>query len=130
MGQQQKIRQGRDRGLSYREISTRYNISLNTVKSFCQRNGLGADYVPTIKLINRVCPNCGESIKQMPGCKVKRFCSDSCRQAWWQKERRLKRAGHEKVCLYCGKKFKGRKERKFCSHSCYIKFRFAGDGCE
>lgn len=64
-------------GMGYKQISKEMGISVNSIKSFCQRNGLGeAKNGP-------VCEQCGKAVLYMPKKKKKRFCSDSCRQAWW-----------------------------------------------
>lgn len=77
-----------------------------------------------------VCVSCGAPITQMPGKKEKKFCSDRCRNQWWNAHLDLvdRRANYEFVCLTCGKKFTayGNAHRKYCSRDCYIDDRFGG----
>lgn len=108
------------------------NISKNTVKSFCRRNVLGK--VKKFETNPAVCEFCGKPISQPIGRKKKRFCSDTCRNSWWKSHKNLvdKKANYECECTYCGKLFVyyGNKNRKYCSHSCYIEDRFGGECCE
>ena len=60
----------------------------------------------------------------------KKFCSDKCRREWWkahpEKLHRKDTAIYTMTCARCGKEFTsyGNKNRKYCSHDCYIKARF------
>ena len=78
--QKQQIKQYRDQGLSYSEISRMLGISVNSVKTYCKRHALGGakafDKKPSTQFC---CEQCGKHVKQNPGRKKKRFCSDSCR---------------------------------------------------
>ena len=123
----------REKGMSYKEIADALVLSINTVKTFCKRNGLGG--VRTIasatdEVMVKACECCGNPVSQNPGRKQKRFCSDSCRNHWWNThmEDVDRRANYECVCECCGKTFSsyGNKKRKYCSHSCYINGRFGG----
>ena len=75
--QKQQIIALRRDGVGYGRIAARLQISINTVKSFCRRHSLAA------KKAASVCEQCGGPIEQNPGRKRKRFCSDSCRNKWW-----------------------------------------------
>ena len=73
-------------GSSYTEIADALCISKNTVKTFCRRNGLApevestpVDDIPA----ERLCPHCGKPVIQLEGRKEKKFCSDTCRNRWW-----------------------------------------------
>ena len=61
---------------------------------------------------------------------VEKFCSDECRRHWWSAHQdELKKkptALYEKECAYCHKPFVayGNKNRKYCSHECYVRDRF------
>ena len=94
------------------------------VKSFCRRHSLAA------RTDGAVCEYCGKPIAQNPGRKRKRFCSDSCRNKWWNAHLELvkRKAVYTYTCPTCGKKFTvyGNSHRKFCSHACYIAYRFGG----
>lgn len=77
---------------------------------------------------DHLCEQCGRPIIQNPGRKRKRFCSDACRNKWWNSHLDLvkRKAVYTFTCLACGKKFTvyGNSHRKFCSHACYIAYRF------
>ena len=96
-------------------------LSDNTVRSFCRRNGL------CDKSKNAVaCKQCGKLIKIIPKQKPKKFCSDSCRNTWWNEHRDYvnRKANYEYTCACCGRNFTayGNNHRKYCSHACYIKY--------
>lgn len=122
----------RDQGLSYTVISKKLGLSINTVKTYCKRHGLGG--VRALETANEVevctCENCGMPVRQNPGRKKKRFCSDKCRNAWWNSHMELvnRKANYECICANCGKSFVsyGNRECKYCSHECYIEDRFGG----
>ena len=80
--QKEQIRTMRLQGIGYIKIGKSLGISDNTVRSFCRRNGLGD------KSKNAVaCKQCGKLIKIIPKQKPKKFCSDSCRNTWWNEHR-------------------------------------------
>jgi len=62
------------------------------------------------------------------GRKHKRFCSDLCRNRWWNSHLDLvkRKAHYEYVCPACKTAFSvyGNANRKYCSHACYIRARF------
>ncbi len=76
------------------------------------------------------CKYCGMDIIQFATGRRKKFCSVECRRAWWAEHPEMSKKNpksiYRKKCLHCGKRFKvyGNKNRKFCSHDCYIKNRF------
>lgn len=123
----------RKKGMSYKEIADALSVSINTIKTFCKRNGLGG--VRTVSVVLEdvmvtACRCCGKPVSQNLGRKQKRFCSDRCRNKWWNThmEDVDRKANYECICEYCGKTFLsyGNKNRKYCSHSCYINDRFGG----
>ena len=129
----------RREGQSYAAISEAVGLSLNTVKSFCRRKGIQVNAVPvktvapTAVAVEDVvcsCRNCGREVPQNPGRKPKIFCSDRCRNDWWNKNRALVRHknGRQVPCPVCGRLFEvyGSHKQKYCSHGCYIKARFGG----
>lgn len=130
--EKQQIAVYREQGLSYTKISNKMNLSINSIKTYCKRHGLGGvrafDMTGEVKIYS--CENCGKPVKQNPGRKQKRFCSDKCRNTWWNAHMDLvkKKANYECICMKCGKSFisYGNKERKYCSHECYIEDRFGG----
>lgn len=125
----------REKGMSYKEIARELSVSINTIKTYCKRNGLGGvrtGNAPAAKekMMVTACEYCGKPVSQNKGRKQKRFCSDSCRNQWWNTHMDSveRKANYECVCEYCGKTFLsyGNKSRKYCSHSCYISNRFGG----
>lgn len=127
------IRKLRQQNNSYVSIANTLGVSVGSVKGYCQRNGLtgnrsaaseGASDDPS------VCLGCGKPISQRDGIKRIKFCSPGCRQAWWNAhpERVNRKAVYEFTCARCGKPFTayGNAHRKYCSHECYIRDRFAG----
>lgn len=132
--QKAKIVEYRGQGCSYKGISEILGISINTVTSFCRRaklDGISAEIKAVVH-----CKNCGRLIKSKTGCKPKTFCSDACRQEWWNThlEQVNRKAVYTFICLHCGRQFTayGNQRRKYCSHGCYIADRFGKEGnrCE
>lgn len=127
--EQNKVKALRDEGLSYTQIASHMGISINTIKSYCKRNNLGG--IQASKTYTSVCESCSKPIRQNKGRKEKRFCSDACRNAWWNKHTKLikRKANYERDCLNCGVSFiaYGNKTRKYCCHACYIEHRFGGE---
>lgn len=130
--QKKQIAVYREQGLSYTVISNTMGISINSVKTYCKRHGLGGvrAFVKNGEASLCVCEHCGMPVRQNPGRKKKRFCSDKCRNKWWNEhqEQVNRKANYECVCGNCGKSFisYGNKKRKYCSHECYIEDRFGG----
>lgn len=132
--QKDRIRQMRAAGYGYMKIAQELGISENTVKSFCRRKGLSAGKikaaVPSADGDKGICPCCGAEVKQNPGRKAKKFCSDKCRNKWWNShpDQIERKARYEFVCAYCKKPFTayGNAGRKYCCHACYVADRFGG----
>ena len=136
--QKTRIEDMRGEGYGYIRIAQTLGLSENTVKSFCRRRKLtgrtGA--VPHTAVPARdgqhFCLCCGEEVAQTPGRKEKKFCSDRCRNKWWNShpDRVNRKAVYEFVCPYCKKPFTayGNAGRKYCSHGCYVADRFGGGG--
>lgn len=115
----------REQGMGIFEISKRLDLSVNTVKSFCQRKGIK----PKNKRISTdKCKYCGNEIILTPYKRRREFCNDTCRMLWWAKKRKDKpnQLGRDHTCAFCGQDFKSHQRRKYCSHVCYIKARFGG----
>lgn len=121
----------RTRGESIRAIASTLGLNANTVKSFCKRNAIqpaqpeGLSSSKTSRPV--LCEHCGAKLHHTPNAKPKRFCCDQCRIAWWNAERKHKPEnfdGAAYVCEHCGTLIFSRKERKYCSHTCYIEHRF------
>lgn len=132
-------------GKSANAISKELNISLNTVKSFLRRNkeNINANDKANENIIvlsetrksepptfDGKCLNCGKDIIQNDKTKKRKFCSEECKKEWWKHHTEClnKKAIYEIKCEGCSKTFKsyGNKNRKYCSHSCYIVSRFGG----
>lgn len=107
-------------GKNTREISLLLDIPSSTIRAHIRRHPEFYGGKP--------CRNCGKILMQPPGRKVKYFCSDKCRMAWWnsRREQVQKKAYYTIVCVHCGKEFEsyGNQNRKFCSRDCYLIARF------
>lgn len=126
----------RGEGISYAKIAANLGLSENTVKSYCKRNNLSVISGPareeqpdteTEKESPDFCKNCGQPNEQRPGVKPRKFCSDKCRTTWWNShlDKVSRKSIYHLICAACGKPFDsyGNKNRKYCSHACYIKDR-------
>ena len=115
----------RSDGLGYGTIAKKVGLSANTVKSFCRRNMAKKDEP---KAGTHKCLCCGIPVPQTAGRKEKKFCSDKCRNRWWNAHLHQvnRKAVHDAVCQHCGRTFAvyGRVKRKYCTHECYIAHRF------
>ena len=125
-GEKVQIGQMRKRDLGYAEIARSLGLSVNTVKSYCRRNGLKGAARASIAVSENVCRQCGSVLKLTPGRKRKRFCPDACRLRWWHGHRELGKNAQTIVCASCGKAFVTDRMQKYCSHACYIRTRFGG----
>lgn len=112
--QKAQIKYYRRKGHGYKQIAKLTGISVNTVKSYLRRNALKND---------SVCEQCGKEIIQQKGRKHKRFCSDICRNKWWNSHLDLvkRKANYEYICAYCKMPFTayGNSKRKYCCYECY-----------
>ena len=87
--QKDKILGFRQNGMSYTKIAHLTDISVNTIKSFCQRNISAEKPKKIVRTAVRAidsgnhCRQCGAPLSQIPGHKEKKFCSTSCRMKWW-----------------------------------------------
>lgn len=122
-GEKMLIAQQRKQGLGYTEIARKLGLSVNTVKSFCRRNGIKASKATVLQ---DVCRQCGGALQHTPGRKKKQFCSDTCRMRWWHTHRDMSKTAKGAKCAACGKEFMTDRAQKYCSHACYIAARFGG----
>jgi len=129
--QKQNIQNMRRQGLGYAHIASALGISKNTVKTFCRRNNLnGGDAFNSAESEENkeICKQCGKRLEQPARGKPKKFCGDDCRHAWWaaNRENMKKKAFYSLTCACCGRMFEsyGNKNRKYCTHACYIKRRY------
>lgn len=127
--QKMQITSLREEGNGYKKIAQILGVSTNTVKSFCQRKNISGVTVPVTGSESQ-CQCCGKAIKQMPGRKQRKFCSDPCRMKWWNShlDQVQRKANYDFICPVCKKPFTsyGNANRKYCSHECYIEDRFGG----
>ena len=134
--QKEQIERLRNEGYGCKRIAELLDISANTVKSYCKRNALmgSKEVSPSQDVEEHFCKCCGLPVRQNPGRKEKKFCSDACRMKWWNSHLDLvkRKAVHEFECAYCHHPFLAyaQKQRKYCSHQCYVFDRFGGDGDE
>jgi hypothetical protein len=122
--QNEKITVLRKQGYSYSKIADTLGVSINTIKSFCQRNNLGGVASKNSRLTGETfCKGCSKSLKQTSGKKQKIFCSDKCRMTWWNShpEKVNRKTIRSFICKTCGDSFEsyGSRERKYCSRKCY-----------
>lgn len=98
------------------DIAIALGLSVNTVRSYIRRH-------PPKDAVQVGCRQCGKPIMQHKGRKAKYFCSDRCRNAWWNAhpEKVQRKAYYRLTCQFCGKEFVsyGNKNRKYCSRLCY-----------
>ena len=116
----------RQQGKGCTEIA-RLLVSVNTVKSYCRRNGIGAEQKPSAKTLparKGICKQCGAEIEQVAHHRERQFCSDQCRMRWWHTHRSDSRSAVEHVCPECRRTFMTDRVQKYCSHECYILSRF------
>lgn len=106
----------RSRGKTAVEIALTLQISVNTVRSYIRRH-------PPEDAVRVECRQCRKPILQVKGRKAKYFCSDKCRNAWWNAhpEKVQRKAYYHLICEYCGKELisYGNRKRKYCSRPCY-----------
>lgn len=109
----------KNEGRSYKEMASALFISEGAIKSFFRREKLRAEEFYS------VCKYCGTPLTKRLG--NKKFCSDVCRYTWWHKNSKDNRECTKvNRCKNCNKDFKcyDNKDRKYCSHACYIADRF------
>lgn len=130
-----RIAEMRKNGMGYKRIAQALGLSEGTIKTFCHRNGMASVSAEAVKTSSpdvpqKPCQYCGAMIPQYPGRKEKKFCSDDCRNRFWNRNlAHVKRKSmSEYTCPSCGRPFSayGKRNRKYCSHGCYITDRFGG----
>ncbi|WP_425057993.1 hypothetical protein SCACP_25870 [Sporomusa carbonis] len=134
--QAEQIREFRLKGIGYKAIASILDLSRDVVRNYCKDQGLEG-YGPVVAVNKQeqmqqgsLCRCCSQTIRQ-PGMGRKRiFCSDQCRRQWWaahpEDSRKKETAIYKKTCVYCGRQFTvyASKNRKYCSHECYVHDRF------
>ena len=79
--QKEKIIRFRRQGLGYADIGRELDISKETVKSFCRRNGLMVSDSKPADEKDR-CRECGKPLVQQDKMKRRIFCCKACREKW------------------------------------------------
>ena len=129
--QKLQIKEFREQGYGYTQISKMMELSAESIRIYCKRNGLGGVAASSGQNNASCCEQCGTAVSQTPGRKHKRFCSDRCRMLWWNshQDQVKRKANYTCTCVKCSKLFVsyGNKSRKYCSHECYIEDRFGGE---
>ena len=117
--QKTEIDRMRRQGANAPSIAEKLELPLATIRSYIYRHPL--------KNQETVCPACGKPVLAETRGKKRRFCSDSCRMAWWNsnQDQINRRAFYALTCQHCGKDFMsyGNKNRKYCSRECYTQSR-------
>ena len=111
-------------GTKTSEIAKLLCINENTVKTILRRSK-----EDKTEVADNHCLCCGKELKQTEGRKHKKFCSDICRNNWWNSNRDKvnKKSAIKKQCKVCGKEFYTYGNQIYCSRDCYIKGRY-GNG--
>lgn len=119
--EKERILSMRKANITYAAIAEELGIPVGTIKTFCRR---ATKEEATTEEKGR-CKNCGMLLPKSLSPRERVFCSDKCKQAWWNKHRNARKS--EKIiktqCLICGKTFTdyGTNHRKYCSPECYRK---------
>lgn len=128
--QKRRIAILREQGIGYSKIAQVLSMSENTVKTYCRRNGLAGNRSEKKRDDIVFCKCCGIPVEQTSGRKKKMFCSDHCRNKWWNShlDQVNRKAVYEYTCAYCKKPFMayGNSKRKYCCHKCFVEDRFGG----
>ena len=129
--EKEQVARHRNNGIAYSEISQALDVSVNTIKSYCRRNGLADKKEPAKEDFNEKnthCKKCDKALTKGSRGKPKKFCSEKCRREWWKENQNQQtgKAYYIIKCNGCDVTFEsyGNRDRKFCSHACYIKSRF------
>lgn len=126
----QELTRMRQSNMGYSHIAKALGLTKAQVSGYCKRHGLDGTLASNSRNCTTpgYCRCCGAPLNQNPKTKTSYFCSAACRQAWWNTHLNQvnRRAFYDVTCASCGRTFKsyGNKNRKFCSHACYINHRF------
>jgi len=125
----------REEGYGYTAIAQVLSMPKNTIKTFCNRNGLSGQRQQNGVLVlpdTKLCKNCGSPMITKSRTKPRKFCSDKCCREWFHKNRtpESNKGQHLCVCENCGSSFVvyGSVERKYCSRKCYFSHRYSKGG--
>ena len=120
--ERKRIERLRKNGNSFSRIAEITGLSKDSVRMYCTRNSItpGKDK-------DSCCRQCGKELDENQGKGRKAcFCSSKCRVTYWRDlKAREKDRNYTRICAHCGSEFFSvRRDRKYCSHDCYIKARF------
>lgn len=129
--QKKQISLLRCKGWGYKRISSVIGVTRDVVRGYCKRNALnGVAQDSSIvhqqsmidDFVHDFCLHCGVKLEQNNRGRRKKFCGTKCKSEWEKTNRKI----YILQCEYCGKEYKslGDKNRKYCSHDCYIRDRF------
>ena len=120
----------REKGMGYRAIALETGLTRDLVRYYCKSRGFGGKIKETLTDKGVLCPQCGKAIEQPPRGRRRKFCSESCRRAFWhahpEEGNRSESSIYRLTCECCGKEFLsyGNRNRKYCSRDCYVQKRF------
>lgn len=118
--QKEAIKEMRYKQMSYAQIADHLCLSVNTVKSYCFRNGLNPE---ALNATHSRCQYCGKLITSPLKTRPRKFCCEQCKITWWNRHRRDRRNINVRdyTCVVCGKTFSDYTSvgRKYCSRTCY-----------
>lgn len=107
-------------GLDCRAIAEITGVNREALKTFVRRHP-----IQSVKPIDTdgYCRNCGRPLSYTVGHRIRLFCDQSCRMAYWNshRDRVSRKKWKDYVCLTCGQPFKsyGSRPRKYCGRKCY-----------
>ena len=88
--QSERIAEMRLQNYSYSFIGRALDLSPNTVKSYCRRQGLAAEGPRKSKVEKQNTPLCKNCRRLLAGGRSDRtFCSEKCRSEWWKNQRKI-----------------------------------------
>jgi hypothetical protein len=137
--QANQIVEMRIKGIGYKSIGTIVGLSRDIVRNYCKSHNLTGYASALTKNVQmrmesgEACQYCGGTIVKPKTGRPKKFCSEKCRREWWkihpEAVKRSETASYKLRCENCGREFisYGNRNRKYCSHDCYIKYRFWRD---
>lgn len=142
----ERVRELRMDGVECSEISEQTGLSADQVEAYCTQLGLPVsgscrlvgptpeeDWMKSGQSVGRspfLCPQCGAVIIQSRRGRKRKFCSDDCKNAWWNRrwKDQKEKHGRKAVCKNCGSEFiafnEYGTERRYCCRECYFEHRY------
>ena len=121
--QRRLIEKLRGEGYGYTAVADKVGMPKETVKSYCRYHNLNGKRAKGSETrISKKCLFCGNDLTMTPHKRLKKYCSDTCRMAWWNShpEKVNRKKMYEHICLLCGNTFMSKNSnQKFCCRSCY-----------